>query len=478
MLESQTLNYIKAKKIKFREFSFDTRSLKKRDIFFAIDGSSDNGNNFILEAQKKGASLIVVSSKTLIPELLKIPFIRVDNVRKELSLTAHLFYKSNIKTKIAVTGTNGKTSITFFLKYLLTKLNKKTISIGTLGFSNSRRNVNLTSPDPISLFKELKLASSQNHKILVMETSSHGLDQERFFGLKFDLSILTNISHDHLDYHRTMKHYIKSKAKLFTEYTNHNGKTLINADSKHLKAFKSEIKVNKKLKPIYFNLNNNFKVDSIHRSENGTDIITAIIGGEKIIFQFRSWPFFQIQNFLLASVGLYLIGYSIKKIAKLSLNCPYVPGRMEMVGSTISLAKIYVDFAHTPDALKSSLKEARKICKGRLIVLFGCGGDRDKKKRPIMGQIANEYADLAYVTDDNPRTESPKKIREEIINNSKYLIDFGSRENAIKRAIFSLQSYDLLLIAGKGHEDYQIIKNKKYKFSDKEIVKKYLRKYE
>ena len=238
MLESQTLNYIKAKKIKFREFSFDTRSLKKRDIFFAIDGSINNGNNFILEAQKKGASLIVVSSKTLIPKLLKIPFIRVDNVRKELSLTAHLFYKSNIKTKIAVTGTNGKTSITFFLKYLLTKLNKKTISIGTLGFSNSRRNVNLTSPDPISLFKELKLASSQNHKILVMETSSHGLDQERFYGLKFDLSILTNISHDHLDYHRTMKHYIKSKAKLFTEYTNHNGKTLINADSKHLKAFK------------------------------------------------------------------------------------------------------------------------------------------------------------------------------------------------------------------------------------------------
>ena len=153
-----------------------------------------------------------------------------------------------------------------------------------------------------------------------METSSHGLDQERFFGLKFDLSILTNISHDHLDYHRTMKHYITSKAKLFTEYTNHNGKTLINADSKHLKAFKSEIKINKKLKPIYFNLNNNFKVDSIHRSENGTDIITTIIGGEKIIFQFRSWPFFQIQNFLLASVGLYLIGYNIKKIAKLSLN--------------------------------------------------------------------------------------------------------------------------------------------------------------
>ena len=212
-----------------------------------------------------------------------------------------------------------------------------------------------------------------------------------------------------------MKHYIKSKAKLFTEYTNDNGKTLINADSKHLKAFKSEVKINKKLKPIYFNLNNNFKVDSIHRSENGTDIITAIIGGEKIIFQFRSWPFFQIQNFLLASVGLYLIGYNIKKIAKLSLNCPYVPGRMEMVGSTKSLAKIYVDFAHTPDALKSSLKEARKICMGRLIVLFGCGGDRDKKKRPKMGQIANKYADLAYVTDDNPRTESPKKIREEII---------------------------------------------------------------
>ena len=151
---------------------------------------------------------------------------------------------------------------------------------------------------------------------------------------------------------------------------------------------------------------------------------------------------------------------------------------MEMVGSTKSLAKIYVDFAHTPDALKSSLKEARKICMGRLIVLFGCGGDRDKKKRRKMGQIANKYADLAYVTDDNPRTESPKKIREEIRNNSKYLIDFGSRENAIKKAISRLQSDDLLLIAGKGHEDYQIIKNKKYKFSDKEIVKKYLRKYE
>ena len=469
------LSQIKKDGLKVSGISSDTRSIKKNNIFFAIPGSNVDGIKFVDVAIKKGASAVVISSSQKKILKRKIPIYKVKDIRKSLSESAFAFYKNNIKNKIAITGTNGKTSVLFFLQYLLSSLQKKTTTIGTLGttLSNKSRS-NLTTPDPIFTAKEMQRMSKKKIDYFIIEASSHGLHQKRFYPLKFDLCILTNISHDHLDYHRTLSHYISCKVGLFKSHLSNDGKSLISSETYFFERIKKELRNNKIKHIVFGGKNKKYRINKIF-VDNKNVKANVTINSKSYQFKFKDFPIFQIKNFLLATIGLHLLGFNPKKISSFSLKCPHVPGRMELAGRKQNGARVYVDFAHTPDALKNILIEGKLICSGRLIVLFGCGGNRDKKKRPIMGKIAEKYADLAIVTDDNPRFENPIKIRKEIIRESTHLLDYGNRWNAIKRSIQLLNSADVLIIAGKGHEKYQIIKNKSLPFDDVKTADRFLK---
>ena len=470
------LEEIKSKKIKFNGVSSDSRSIKKGNIFFAIPGNEIDGSRFINQAIKKGAAAIVVPSYSKERYPKNTTVIKAKDIRKSLSLLAFEINKNNIETKIAITGTNGKTSVAYFLSYLLRISGKSVATIGTLGNSVLKRNkYNLTSPEPIDLSKQLKKIGQKKIKYLVMEASSHGLHQSRFYGMNFDVCALTNISHDHLDYHKTINNYIKSKMILFKDYIHKDSKLIINSKTKYIKKIRSILKKNKSVKPLYFQENRNYKIIKILK-KNDIQHVKAIVGSKRILLKFKNFPNFQIENFIFAISILNLIGFDPRKLSKSSLNCPSVLGRMEYVGRTKTGGKVYVDFAHTPDALKNSIVESKKLETSNVHVLFGCGGNRDRKKRPLMGKIASKYADKATVTDDNPRYENPARIREEVIGNLKNISEIGNRKLAIKKAISELKRGDLLLIAGKGHEKFQSIMGKKLPFDDVKIAKKYLQK--
>ncbi len=476
MSVSSFIDKIKSKNIKYNNVSSDTRTLKKGNIFFAIPGSKHNGSKFIKKAIKKDAAAIVVPNNYNGSFSNKIKFFKVKDIRKELSLSAFSINKNKIKTKIAITGTNGKTSVAFFLNYLLKNSGKKVAMIGTLGNSLSQKKNynNLTSPEPINLSKQLKRLSSQNIEYLIMEASSHGLDQKRFFGLKFDICALTNISHDHLDYHKTMHNYIKSKMLLFSDYAHEQSKFIINYETKNIKKIKSFFTKKNIIKPIYFQSNKNYKILKIN-NKNDKQFVDILIEGRPISLTFKNFPDFQIKNFVFAVSILSLLGFNAEKLAKKSINCPSVTGRMEYIGRTKTGGLVYIDFAHTPDALKNSIIETYKFKSSSIYVIFGCGGNRDQKKRPLMGKIAAKYADKVVVTDDNPRFENPASIRKEIIGNLKNITEVGNRKLAIKRTIQSLKKGDLLLIAGKGHEKFQSIKGKNIPFDDAKIASQLLK---
>ncbi len=477
MTKSRLLKQINSDKIKYKNICSDSRIINKGDIFFAIPGSNTDGLNYVNDAVAKGASAIVIPIRKKLKISSDIPIYKVKDIRKEISLAAFMVNSESIEKKIAVTGTNGKSSVSFFLNYILSNLGEKTATIGTLGNSLVRKynNGNLTSPEPINLSKQLRKLSKSKIKYLIMEASSHGLHQKRFYGLKFDACILTNISQDHLDYHKTMSHYIMSKLKLFSDYIKNDSKIIVNADTKYINRVKSYLKKESNISPIYFQKNNKFKIVKIKKNKNNSTIVDVKFGKDLKKFKFANFPLFQIYNFLLATLTLHSMGHNLTKIQKLSLKCPSVPGRMEFAGKTRNSASVYIDFAHTPDALQNALIEGSNLCKSELHVVFGCGGNRDYSKRPIMGKIASKYANYVVITDDNPRFENAKKIRNEIIGDCKNFFEIPDRRNAIKHTIKQLRKGDLLIIAGKGHEKNQIINGKAFPFDDLKVSRGFLK---
>ena len=473
MTNSRLLKKINSDKIKYKGICSDSRIIKKGDIFFAIPGSNADGLKYVNDAVAKGASAIVIPIRRKINISSNIPIYKVKDIRKEISLAAFVVHSETIEKKIAVTGTNGKTSVTYFLNYILSNLGEKTATIGTLGNSLIKKfnTGNLTSPEPVDLSKQLRKLSKDKIKYLVMEASSHGLHQKRFYGLKFDACVLTNISQDHLDYHKTMSHYIMSKLKLFSDYVKKDSKIIVNSETKYIDRVKRYLEKESNISPIYFQKNNKFKIVKIKKIKYNSTIVDVKFGKELKKFKFANLPLFQIHNFLLAALTLHFMGHNLTKIQNLSLKCPSVPGRMEFVGNTRNSASVYIDFAHTPDALQNALIEGGNLCKSELHVVFGCGGNRDYSKRPIMGKIASKYADNVVITDDNPRFENAKKIRKEIIDDCKNFLEISDRRKAIKHAINQLRKGDLLIIAGKGHEKNQIINGKVYPFDDVKISK-------
>ena len=432
--------------------SVNSKEVKKNNIFFAIKGNKINGEKFIKEAIKRGAK-VVVCSKTCNFKSKNILVIKTDDIRFFLSEICSKFYTHKPKNIIAVTGTNGKTSVADLFYQILNINNIPVASIGTFGvkYRNKIIKTNLTSPDTISLHKYLDYLKKNDIDNVIIEASSHGLDQKRLHHIKFKAGIFTNFSQDHLDYHKSMKSYLNSKLILFREILYKNS-TIIS--DKKIKPFKflSRIAQQKKLKLIDI--------------EKEINIINNIFLNTSSDFKIKNLAM-AIQSAKLCGLKESFIFSSCKKIKD-------VNGRLELVKKYKNNLKVFIDYAHTPDALLKAIQSLKKDYGNNISLVFGCGGDRDKKKRRLMAKIANDNCKKIYITDDNPRNENPKKIRDELakyISKKKYF-DIGDRSRAIKKAIKDAGPFDILLIAGKGHEQKQIYKNKIYNISDKKIVKK------
>ena len=473
LLKSVNKSY---KKIPVKGISFDSRKTKKNDIFFAIKGKQKTGYQFIQSAISKGASAIV-TNKIKKNKKAKISVIKVKNVRKSLSEACSNFYKKKPQNIIAVTGTNGKSSVADFF-YQILNLNKKSAaSIGTLGIISKKYNkkTKLTSLDPLALHKSLEILYEKKIKNVILEASSHGLDQNRLDNLKIKIGIFTNLSHDHLDYHRNMRSYFNSKMYLFKKLLKKNSKIITDADNKEFSKIKN-IAYKHKLKKITIGSSSgNLRILN-HKYKGNKQIVTISINSKVLLLTIPLIGYFQIKNLLMAILAATHCGLNESKIFNVIHKIKSVPGRLESVAKLKNNSNIVIDFAHTPDALEQSLIALKKQFRKEIILVFGCGGDRDKKKRFAMGKIAKKYCRKIFITDDNPRNENPKKIRKNIMKAcKKYAVDIGNRKKAIETAIKELGPEEILLVAGKGHEETQDYGSRIINFSDKKVIKKIIK---
>ena len=460
--------------IRFKGFDFDSKKIKKNYIFFAIKGNKFDGNNFIKNAIKNGAK-VIVSNKFKTGINNGVLYIKVSDPRLSLSSFSSKFYNKKPNNIIGVTGTNGKSSIANFY-YQILKLNKKRVaSIGTLGVKSDSINLKLDNTTTDIITNNKLLFNLKNKKIenVILEASSHGLEQKRLHGINFNTSIFTNLSRDHLDYHKNFKNYLNSKLILFKKLTKKKGNLIFDNDIKFSKILK-KIGKDKNLNLLNIGTKKcDFKLISI-KNQNNLQLVTFLYKNK--IFQFKTQLIgkIQIKNLLMAVAAAVKSNLKIDDIVKNLEHIKPVNGRLELVGKTKDNSIIILDYAHTPEALKTCLENIKNQFSLRKInLVFGCGGERDKEKRPIMGKIADKFCSSIYLTDDNPRNENPKKIRTSIkksITKSK-LIEIPSRKLAIYKAVLNSKSDEILIIAGKGHENTQEYKNKK-NFSDKNIITK------
>ncbi len=461
------------KKIFFSGISFNSKDIKKDNIFFAIKGNHFDGNKFISTAIKKG-SKIIISEKRISNFQKDVLFIHTKNIRKLLAEIAFKIYKNKPNNLIAVTGTNGKSSVSDFYFQLL-KLNKiKVASIGTLGVKtkNIRQNLPNTTIDPIRIGQILSKLKSQKINNVIMEASSHGLTQHRLDGLKFSSGIFTNLSQDHLDYHKNFKEYFKAKLYLFENLIGKKGNVITDETLPEFKRIK-KIAISRKL-----------KLQVLDNSKNQFQILSHSYKGEKQILKIRYYNLtreinlnligkIQLKNILMAIIAAKNSNISLIKILNVLSQLKPIDGRLEKIGKIKNRSKVILDYAHTPDALRiclSNLKE--QFPNKKIILLFGCGGNRDQNKRFKMGKIACDYSNEIYLTDDNPRFENPKKIRDDIKKGIQdtSIKEIPDRKKAISEAIKNLNTGDILLVAGKGHEKTQDFGKKKIYFSDKKII--------
>lgn len=450
----------------------DSKLVEPGFAFVAIKGEKLDGHDFIKIAIEKGASLIVVQEE--VSGLGNVPYIKVSNTRAAFSELSSLIYPKQPRFILGVTGTSGKSSTVNFIREILKLLGKKAISIGSLGVLGDieYKPSSLNTPTPDFLHKLLNRAVNENIDYVAIECSSHGIVQHRIDSLKLYACGFTNFSQDHLDYHKNMEEYFAAKMQIFSIMK--PGFVVLNSDINEFKEILNYVQEHQIItygrdSSIYGKI----KINSIKLQEN-SQLVDFVIDGKLYSTQLFLLGEFQVCN-LACAIGLLMTtGLSIEEIFKTIPMISTVPGRLELAG-VHNDAKIFIDHAHKPDALKNVLMNVRKFTKGNLWVVFGCGGDRDALKRPLMGQIACEYADKIIITDDNPRYEDPNKIRKAIIDKcyGDY-IEIADRGNAIEYAVRNLCPGDCLIVAGKGHENYQIIGNEEIYFSDCEVVRKLL----
>ena len=406
----------KYKSIKFNNIRFNSKDCKTNDIFFSIQGNKLKGNNYIKDAIKNGSKIIISNLNFEGFNKEKILFIKNKNPRKALAEAASNFYKKKPKNIIALTGTNGKTSISNFFYQILSLSKKKVAAIGTLGVLSKKIKLktNNTTIDPIKMHQILQKLKNLNIDNVIIEASSHGLKQHRLDGLNLKTALFTNLTRDHLDYHKTFKDYLNSKLILFNKLLLNKGNIIFENGISQEKEL-NKISKKKKLKTYKIGNENSFiNLKKIQKINDKKRIHFSLL---KKDYSFNSYLIgsIQIKNLLFAVLAAYLSGIKIGTILRNISKVKPINGRLEQIGKLKNKSRVILDYAHTPDALKtviSNIKEDYPLSKISLV--FGCGGDRDKSKRPLMGDIANKYCDKIYLTDDNPRFENPKVIRDQI----------------------------------------------------------------
>jgi len=455
--------------------SLDSRKIKKNYLFFAIRGAELNGEKYILDAIKKGAKAVVCSLKCKIKNN-KFPIIKVKNISEVITHACKKFYHEKPNNIIAVTGTNGKSSVAEFYHQILTLQKIPVASIGTLGIKTKKKikKTNLTTLDIISLHRELSRIKKLGINNVILEASSHGLLQARLNGLDFKIAIFTNFSQDHLDYHKNMKDYLKAKLILFSKLLKEKNKIVTDNKIKEFPKLKLIAK-NRKLNLLTIGTENStIKINSL-TNKNNFQQLSFRHNNKKYTIAVPLIGFFQIKNLLMAILAAEHSGLNINTIVKSIKKIKEVNGRLQLIRTLPNQAKIFIDYAHTPNALEVSLKTLKEHYNINPDVVFGCGGERDKKKRPIMAKVCEKYAEKIYITDDNPRNESPQLIRQMIMSGfkkRKNIQIIPLRSKAIATAIINSKPNGIILVAGKGHETIQIYKNKILNFSDKVMIKK------
>ncbi|MBV8801582.1 MAG: UDP-N-acetylmuramoyl-L-alanyl-D-glutamate--2,6-diaminopimelate ligase [Gammaproteobacteria bacterium] len=469
--------------------SLDSRLVKPGDLFFAYPGEESDGRMFIEDAIKRGAEAILAESDDLgkfsnIKSSANLPILFVKNLQKQVSKIAARFYNNPGKALkiIGVTGTNGKTSCTYFLGDILKQLGSRCAIMGTLGngLYGALQPTSLTTPDAITIQKVLSECHTKEAEFVAMEVSSHSLKQGRVNAVPFTVGIFTNLTQDHLDYHGSMQSYGNAKKKLFTELSPLN--SVINADDDFGYQLIQELSSHKKV--YAYSIHRRFKsndfleiiqIDEVQLNHTGihANVFTPWGKGE---FHTQLIGEFNLSNVLAVITTLCLLDIPLPNVLNSISHLKPVPGRMQTLGGQ-DKPLVVIDYAHSPDALEKVLSALRSHCRGKLYCVFGCGGDRDRGKRPLMAKIVESLADYIIVTDDNPRTENPADIVKEIIqgfSDPNAIIIEHDRAKAINNAIHHAEPGDCVLIAGKGAELYQQIGIQKIPFSDIDEVKKSL----
>lgn len=449
----------------------DSRMVRRGWLFAALPGSRADGAHFIKDAVINGATYILAPEGAALPEGCDAVLVTDADARRRFALLAAGFYKLQPTTTVAVTGTNGKTSTVTFTAQLWDALGRNAASLGTLGILSriTMKRGGLTTPDPVTLHAELADLAAAGISHLAMEASSIGVDQRRLDGVALKAAGFTNLTHDHLDYHGTMDAYYACKERLFTTLLPEGAPAVIHVDDEYGARLANALQGKRPLVRIGRN-GQEIRIVGQTPTPFGQDLKLDVYG--------RSYDLtlplvglFQAQNALVAA-GLVMategVSFDVLKpyLEKLSV----VPGRLQLVQGHKKGAAVYVDYAHTPHGLETVLKALRPHTQGRLVTVFGCGGDRDKSKRPVMGGLAAKLADMAIITDDNPRTEDAATIRAEVAAGAPSAEIIGDRKNAIFKAVSSLQCGDVLVIAGKGHEQGQIVGDAVHPFDDVKIA--------
>lgn len=449
----------------------DSRKVRPGFVFVAVPGVKADGMGFAAQAAEAGATVIVGEAAG--NGALPVPYYRVTDARLALAFAASRLYPQQPEKVIAVTGTSGKSSVADFTRQLFSALGQSAASLGTLGIITGDGTAygSLTTPDPVSLHETLNRLAGNGVSRLVMEASSHGIEQRRLEAVRLAGAAFTNLGHDHLDYHLTMEAYAEAKLRLFEDLLAEGSFAVVNADGAYAETFLPRIE------------KRGLNVTTTGRKGTDIRLVSATTKqfrqqldieafGKTFTVDFPLLGDFQVENALVAAACVIAVEgrESADKVMAALSGLSGVCGRLEKVGE-INGAICIVDYSHKPDALTHVLDAARPFTPGRLFCVFGCGGDRDRGKRPIMGRIAVEKADVVIVTDDNPRTEQPETIRSEIMAAASGAREIGDRSEAIRFAVSQLQPGDVLIVAGKGHETGQIVGETVLPFSDHEEIR-------
>ena len=460
----------------------DSRKVDAGTLFCALPGTAIDGRDFIPQALAKGAAAVLAPDDTNAIEVGNTALVKVSDVRRAYALAAKNFYGSQPRTCVAITGTNGKTSVATFCRQIFAALGHSSASMGTLGVVKSLPDgteeaitgPGLTTPDAADLAKHLADLARDGVTFLALEASSHGIDQRRLDGVSLTAAGFTNLTQDHLDYHATMAAYRTAKLRLFESLLPRGRTAVLNADSDSYNAFAAT------------SIMSGLSVMSV--GERGQSLCMTgrdlTVDGQILYLEHKGRPYetklplaglFQASNALVAAGLAIAAGQDAEGVIHALSKLKGARGRLERVGSKSNGAEIYVDYAHTPDGLETVLNALRPHTHGKLVCVFGCGGDRDRTKRPLMGGIADRLADRAIVTDDNPRSEDPAAIRAEVMKGmGKSAVEIGDRKEAIFEAVASLKAGDVLVVAGKGHEQGQIVGGTILPFDDVSVVKQAL----